>query len=115
MFTENAENRTSETEGRDEGSELESQSGSMGWATRHSREHGINQVGASGTNRNESNNVVAGESTFNEISGKIAGQLISETEKQLVYHQEQLAYHAQQTEALNKRLQELKQISNIDK
>lgn len=115
MFTENAENRTSETEGRNEGSELEGESGSLGWAARNSREHGIIQVGASGTNRAESNIVVAGESTLDGISGKIASQLISETEKQLVYHQEQLAFHAQQAEALNKRLQELKQISNIDK
>jgi hypothetical protein len=115
MFIKNAENRTSEIKGRNERSELESESGSLGGTSNISREYGTNQVGASRANRDESNIVVAGESTLNEISGKIAGQLISETEKQLVYHQEQLAYHAQQAEALNKRLQELKQISNIDK
>lgn len=49
------------------------------------------------------NTVVTGEWAISGISGKLVSQLISETEKQL-------AYYEQQSETLRERLKELRQI-----
>ncbi|MFK0730025.1 MAG: hypothetical protein ACFKPT_25065 [Gloeotrichia echinulata GP01] len=77
----------------------------MGDASRVSTEYGTNQITVDGEDSDE-RDPNPSRSSKNGISGKIVGQLIEETEKQL-------AYYEQQAELLKERLQELKQI-NLD-
>lgn len=106
MEAKNAKQRSSKVGKGSQRSKLESEPRSVGTVSRPSAESGTYQVGASRKDSNESNTLISGEQSIDSIPGKIIGQLVDETEKQL-------AYHEQQAEVLRERLRELKRIPDI--
>lgn len=78
-------------------------SGVLGKLPDSSSKYGIDPISTGGTTSYEPNTVGIGNESITGIPGKIARQLIEETEKQLAYHKEQV-------EVLERRLQELNQI-----
>ena len=107
MELKDGKNRTSEDRQSSNIGNFEARSGSLGEFSISSTEHGHDEVRASGENSEQGNTVTSAQQSLNGIPGKIAGQLITETEKQL-------AYHEQQVEVLKDRLQELKDFTNIN-
>jgi len=91
-------------------SEHEARVGSLGTIPVFSSEHGSYEIGTSRKDCNEGNTVVAGKHTPVEVGGKLIRQLVSETERQLAYHEEQIKYHEQQSELLKERIEGLKEI-----
>ncbi|AFZ59391.1 hypothetical protein H6G54_00750 [Anabaena cylindrica FACHB-243] len=67
---------------------------------------GTHQVGTGRENSHRTDTSILGGESIEGISGKLVGQLIDETEKQL-------AYYDQQSQLLRVRLQELREISEI--
>jgi hypothetical protein len=78
-------------------------SGCLGKLPDASSEFRIDSLSTSRTFGHEPNTVGIGNEPTARVTGKIARQLIEETEKQLAYHKEQV-------EVLERRLQELNQI-----
>lgn len=103
MDSNNGRTRSAQGKGS-ERSKSKSEPSSMGTLSGASAEHGTHPIRASRKNSNKSNTVVAGEGSLEGISGKIIGQLVEETDKQLAYHKEQI-------KALEERRRELQQIS----
>lgn len=106
MEVKNAKNRSSKVGKGSKRSQSEGQSRSLGAFSTASTSDGIDQIGISREDSNESDTFVSGKQPDGSIPGKIISQLVDETEKQL-------AYHEQQAEILRERLKELKQIPNI--
>ncbi len=104
MKVKDGKNGTTEDEGRSERRKPKSEPRSLGDVSNSSGEYGTYSVSAFGGNSYEQNTFIAGERTDERIAGKLVRQLIEETEKQL-------AYYEQQADALRKRLQELKKVS----
>ena len=107
MEVKHGENGTSEDRKNSNIGNLEGQSRSLGAFSSSSSEHGHDEVRASRENSQQGNSAATERQSLNGITGKIAGQLITETEKQL-------AYHEQQVEVLKDRLKELKDFTNIN-
>lgn len=106
METEHGKNGTAqEREGRHNNfRDSESFSGVLGTTQATSAGNGTYQVGASREDSQGTNTFILGGGSSEGIAGKLIGQLINETEKQL-------AYYDQQSQLLKSRLQELKEIS----
>ncbi|WP_414546079.1 hypothetical protein [Nostoc sp. CCY0012] len=106
MEVNNAKQRSSKVRKGSERSKSESEPRGLGTVSGTSAEYGTYQVTTGREDSNESNISISGEQPIGSIPGKIIGQLVDETEKQL-------AYHEQQAEILRERLRELNQIPNI--
>ncbi len=99
------ENGTAQRTGN-QGGKLKSESRCLGTFSGVSTEHGTYQIRACGEDSHKSDiSVLRGESVEG-IAGKLLSQLICEADKQL-------AYHEQQASLLRQRIEELKQISEI--
>ncbi len=91
---------------RNEGSKLKSQPGCVGTFSRIGAGLGTHQVGTGRENSYGTDTSILRGQSIERLAGKLVGQLINETEKQL-------AYHDQQSQLLKSRLQELQQLSEI--
>ncbi|WP_100901169.1 hypothetical protein [Nostoc flagelliforme] len=103
MTIKNGKQRPSEVRQRCEGSEFEGEPRSLGTFSGFSGESGTYSFSVARENCDQPNTAISRKWSISEISGKLIGQLIDETEKQL-------AYYEQQAEILRERLEELKQI-----
>ncbi len=82
METKNGKNGPSKFRQGSQGSQLESEPGSVGTFSAASSEHGSYQVTTLRADSDKPNTVVTGQQSASEIAGKLASQLIDETEKQ---------------------------------
>jgi hypothetical protein len=103
MESKNGKNGSSKFRQGSQGSQLESESRSVGAFSAASSQHGSYPIATLRADSDKPNTVVTGEQSIGELSGKLVSQLIDETEKQL-------AYYEQQADVLRERLQELKGI-----
>lgn len=106
MESENGKNRSSQVWERHKRGQPESESRSVGSLSGVGGKHESYQVRVGRENSYKTDTLVPREQSGEGITGKIIGQLVGETEKQL-------AYHEQQVELLKRRLEELKQFSEI--
>jgi hypothetical protein len=102
MVVNNGKNRTPKIGQGDDIRNAESRPERMGIFPIVSQRHGTYEVSVSGNDSNEADTVISRGERYKGISGKLIGQLIEETQKQL-------AYHRTQTEVLEERLCELKE------
>lgn len=107
MELKDGENRKTKVNKGSKNSKSKSNLRSLGDVPVSSSEHGNYPIGIGGTYSNQSDTTASGKQRLDEISGKLISQLIEETEKQLAYHQ-------QQVESLQTRLQELKEIYDVE-
>lgn len=102
MVAENAKNRTSQVGQGNNIRNAQDRPGRMGIFALTSQGHGTYEVSVGRDDSNEANTVISRGERYKGISGKLIGQLIEETRKQL-------AYHKTQTEILEERLCELEE------
>ena len=101
MILKNAEQRKAESKGRDKRGKSEGKSTGLGIIPGISREYGNDEIRACGEDSHQRDSFESPKQEF----GKIIGQLIDETRKQL-------AYHEQQANNLMERLEELESLSS---
>lgn len=106
----NAKDRSPQPSQKSQDCESTSRDGSLGAIQFSSSEYGLDSFGTGREDSNKSDTYLTANISGSSISGKIISQLIDETEKNLAYHQKQLAYHAHEEKQLTYRLQELKQL-----
>jgi hypothetical protein len=89
-------------------SNVETESRVLGVTSTISIEPGNDKIRFGGEDSERRDTFSTREQSSNEISGKIASQLINETEKQI-------AYHKNQASELEARLEELHQLAGLNK
>jgi hypothetical protein len=103
MEKRNGQNRSPQFSEKPQDSESEVGNRSLGTISRISPEYGANEITVGREDSDQSDTTISRQQPGDGVSGKIVGQLIDENEKQLAYHQQQI-------ELINARIEELKRI-----
>ncbi|MBW4642934.1 MAG: hypothetical protein KME23_08050 [Goleter apudmare HA4340-LM2] len=104
MRSDNAKNRSPKNRESSDISDVKGNSGIMGATATISVESGNDQIRTGTKDSKQRDTVSSRKWSSNGVTGKIIGQLIGETERQL-------AYHKTQVNELETRLQELHQLA----